>query len=131
MKRVTVLQTVGKSCPSCYAASMGIAVSGDSVGRAKAESMDSAIPSSGCSRPRGKCKPRDSHIFMHSGKAVEPSEMDHQHAGAGRPVGELIRDRAVTVRLTAEEWEQVHAEAARRDLSVSTVVRVMAMERLG
>ena len=129
MKRVTVMWSSGKACLECVTEASLVALRGDSIGRTRAEAMDAAVPCQRCLRG-GKCRPRDSHTFMHCGKAVEPSEMEHQHAGAGRPVGELVRDRAVTVRLTESEWEQVHAEAIRRDLSISTVVRVLALERL-
>ena len=135
MKRVTVmwegrLDGRGNACRECVTEASLVAHQGGSIGRLRAEAMDAAVPCQRCMRG-GKCKPRGSHYFLAGGQRVEPSEMEHQHAGAGRPVGDLVRDRAVTVRLTESEWEQVHAEAARRDLSISTAVRVLAMERLG
>ena len=131
MKRATVVWSHNcRACYDCITEASLIAHQGDLVGRAKAEAMDASIPSKKCTRG-GKCKPRDNHYFMSGGKKIEPSEMEYQEGGAGRPTMPVLRDRAIQIRVSESEWEGLYSLAESKNVSLSTLCRDAALEKLG
>lgn len=124
MKRAVVMwaHPLG-ACPRCMTNAALVAQQGDIVGKARAEAMDAAVGGPDCLRKRVKCKPRQSHYFVHAGQPVEPADMEPQEQGAGRPAGIVVRDRAIQIRVSGEEWDTLYTLAEAHGSSVATQCR--------